>query len=90
MELGTQNADIDYDWIPKEAIKEMSEYLQIWRLKSVFFFWLILVVYRCYVSLHGVCVAYGNMRVCAFLSPAKTFHAHAMLYLLSLPVIYAY
>ena len=25
VEMGTQNADIDYDWIPKETIKEMSE-----------------------------------------------------------------
>jgi hypothetical protein len=24
VEMGTQNADIDYDWIPKETIKEMS------------------------------------------------------------------
>lgn len=27
VEMGTQNADIDYDWIPKETIKDMSELL---------------------------------------------------------------
>ncbi|KAK7113948.1 translocon-associated protein subunit alpha-like [Littorina saxatilis] len=24
VEMGTQNADIDYDWIPKETLKEMN------------------------------------------------------------------